>query len=102
MALSFFVGSVCLAFNDSTSRAGASAGTAANASVLVDFVDVAFADSSNGAFVDASAASNTDVSDFVSHFFTFLGLILQYFFCSKAIAKVLTFSNMAKFYNYFW
>ena len=52
---------------DSTGGAGASAGTAANASVLVDFVDVAFADSSDGALIDAGAASNTDVSDFVSH-----------------------------------
>ena len=52
---------------DSTGGAGASAGTAANASVLVNLVDVAFADSSDGALIDAGAASNTDVSDFVSH-----------------------------------
>jgi hypothetical protein len=60
--------SVSLAFHNGAGGASASAGTAANASVLVDFVDVAFADSSNGALVDAGAASNADVSDFVSHF----------------------------------
>ena len=59
---------VDLTFLDSTGGAGASAGAAANASVLVDLVDVAFADSSDGALIDAGAASNTDVSDFVSHF----------------------------------
>ena len=57
-----------LTLDDSTGGAGASAGTAANASVLVNLVDVAFADSSDGALIDAGAASNTDVSDFVSHF----------------------------------
>ena len=69
--------SVCLASDDGAGGAGASAGTAVDASVLVDLVDVAFADSSDGALVDAGAASNTGVSDFVSHFvFVFLGLIL--------------------------
>lgn len=53
---------------DSTGGASASAGTAGDASVLVNLVDVAFADSSDGALIDAGAASNTDVSDFVSHF----------------------------------
>jgi hypothetical protein len=74
--------SICerLTLLDSASGASASAGTAANASILVDLVDVAFADSSDGALIDAGAASNTDVSDFVSHFVSFLGLILQYFF----------------------
>ena len=68
---------VGLAFHNSAGGAGASAGTAANASVLVDLVDVAFADSSDGALIDAGAASNTDVSDFVSHFVCFLGLIID-------------------------
>ncbi len=66
-----------LAFHNSASGASASAGTAANASVLVDLVDVAFADSSNGALVDAGAASNADVSDFVSHFVFVLGLLID-------------------------
>ena len=57
-----------LTLDNSAGGASASAGTAANASILVDLVDVAFADSSDGAFIDAGAASNTDVSDFVSHF----------------------------------
>ena len=72
-----------LAFHNGAGGADASAGAAADASVLVDFVDVAFADSSNGAFVDAGAASNTDVGDFVSHLSLFLGLILQYFLLQK-------------------
>ena len=59
---------VDLTFLDSASGASASAGTAGDASVLVNLVDVAFADSSDGALIDAGAASNTDVSDFVSHF----------------------------------
>ena len=58
----------CSAFDDSTGGASASAGTAGDASVLVNLVDVAFADSSDGALIDAGAASNTDVSNFVSHF----------------------------------
>jgi hypothetical protein len=60
-----------LAFHNGAGGASASAGTAGDASVLVDFVDVAFADSSNGALVDAGAASNADVSDSVSHFVSF-------------------------------
>ena len=94
----FFV-SICerLALDDGASGASAGAGAARNASVLVNLVDVAFADSSNGAFVDAGAASYADVSDFVSHFFfCFLGLIIDQFLCFKASAKVRTFSDMAK------
>ena len=64
---------------DSTGGAGASAGTAANASVLVDLVDVAFADSYDGALIDAGAASNTDVSDFVSHFVCFFRINIAIF-----------------------
>ena len=61
-----------LFLNDSTSGASVSAGAAASALVRVNLVDVAFGDSSDGALVDAGTASNTDVSDFVSHFFNFL------------------------------
>ena len=76
----FFL-SICerLTLLDSASGAGASAGTAANASVLVDLVDVAFADSSDGALIDAGAASNTDVSDFVSHFVSFFRINIAIF-----------------------
>ena len=63
---------VDLTLDDSAGGASASAGTAANASVLVNLVDVAFADSSNGAFAGAGTASNTVVSDFVSHFLLIL------------------------------
>ena len=76
-----------LAFYDSTGRAGASASAAGNASVLVNLVDVAFADSSDGALIDACAASNTDVSDFVSHFVFVLELIIDQFFASKRMQK---------------
>ena len=68
LPFSFTLCEVDLTLLDSTGGASASAGTAANASVLVNLVDVAFADSSDGALIDASTASNTDVSDFVSHF----------------------------------
>ena len=64
---------VCgLVFDDSTSGASVGASTAASALVGVNLVDVALGDSSNGALVDAGTASNTDVSDFVSHFFIIL------------------------------
>ena len=65
---------VCLGLvlNDSTGGASVGAGAAASALVGVNLVDVAFGDSSDGALVDAGTASNTDVSDFVSHFFNFL------------------------------
>lgn len=58
-----------LSLNDSTSGASVNAGTAANAGVGVNLINVAFGDGSDRALVDASTASNTDVSDFVSHFF---------------------------------
>ena len=60
---------VFLVFNDSIVRASASAGTTTHAGVSVDDVDVAFRNSAHRAFVDASAASNAFVSDFVSHCF---------------------------------
>jgi len=60
-----------LVFNDSTGGASVGASAAASALVGVNLVDVAFGDSSDGALVDAGTASNTDVSDFVSHFFNF-------------------------------
>jgi len=76
-----------LAFHNGAGGASASAGTAANASVLVDLVDVAFADSSNGALVDAGAASNADVSDSVSHFFTFFRINIAIFLFLNAVQK---------------
>ena len=56
-----------LVFNDGIVRACASAGTATNARISVDDVDATFGNSANRAFVDAGAASDTFVSDFVSH-----------------------------------
>ena len=56
-----------LVFNDSIVRASASAGAATNALIWVNDVDVSLGDSANRAFVDASAASDTFVCDFVSH-----------------------------------
>ena len=57
-----------LALDDGASGASAGAGAARDASVLVNLVDVALGDSSNGAFVDAGATGNADVGNFVSHF----------------------------------
>ena len=56
-----------LVLNDCFVRASAGASAATNASVRVDDVDVAFRDSAHRAFVNASAASNAGISDFVSH-----------------------------------
>ena len=56
-----------LVFNDCFVRASAGASAATNACVRVDDIDVAFRNSAHRAFVDASAASNAAVCDFVSH-----------------------------------
>jgi hypothetical protein len=66
---------VCLGLvlNDGSGGASVGAGAAAGALIGVNLVDVALGDCSDGALVDAGTASNTDVSDFVSHFFNFLG-----------------------------
>ena len=56
-----------LAFDDSFGGATRCAGTAADAGVRIDVVDFAFADSANGAFGEASAASNALVGNNVSH-----------------------------------
>jgi hypothetical protein len=56
-----------LSLLDGTHRANTCTGTAVGAEVRVDLVDVTGADSSDGAFVDASTASNAVVSNFVSH-----------------------------------
>ena len=57
-----------LGLNDCTSGANVGAGAAAGTFVSVDFVDVAFRDSSDGAFIDTGTASSANISDFVSHF----------------------------------
>ena len=56
-----------LVFNDCFVRASAGASTATNAGVRVDDIDVAFRNGAHWAFVNASAASNAAVCDFVSH-----------------------------------
>ena len=58
-----------LAFDDGAGGASVGAGAAADASILVNLVDVAFGNGSNGAFASAGTASNTSVSDSVSHCF---------------------------------
>ena len=65
---SYLVNNRQLSLDDSAGRACVSAGAAACASIFVNFVDVAFGNCSNGAFANAGAASNANVSDFVSHF----------------------------------
>ena len=57
-----------LVFNDSIVRASASAGAATNALIWVNDVDVSLGDSANRAFVDASAASDAVITNYVSHF----------------------------------
>ena len=56
-----------LVFNDCFVRASAGASAATNAGVRVDDIDVAFRDGAHRAFVNASAACNAAVCDFVSH-----------------------------------
>ena len=60
-----------LVFHDCFVRASASASTATNAGIGIDDIDVAFRDSAHRAFINASAASNAAVCDFVSHSFKF-------------------------------
>ena len=56
-----------LVFNDCFVRASAGASAATNAGVRIDDIDVAFRNGAHRAFVNASAASNAAVCDFVSH-----------------------------------
>ena len=53
---------------DGAGGASISAGAALCALVGVDAVDIALGDCSNGAFVDAGAASNAVFANYVSHF----------------------------------
>ena len=69
-----------LASDDGAGGASVHAGTTVDASILVDLVDVAFADSADGALVDAAAAGNADVSDFVSHFVVCFWINIAIFF----------------------
>jgi hypothetical protein len=63
---------------DGTHRADAGAGTAVDASVRVNLVDVTGGDGSNRAFIDASAASSAVFSDFVSHFYKSLSVLIEF------------------------
>lgn len=65
-----------LARNDSFAGAYFRARTTFDAFVGIDVVDVAFRDSANGAFREASAASDTVVGDYVSHCCKVLEFIL--------------------------
>ncbi len=53
--------------DDSLAGANACAGTAVDANIGVDNIDIAFRDSLNGTFGETSAASNTRVCNYVSH-----------------------------------
>ena len=62
-----YAGNKLFAGDDSLAGAYRSAGTAIDAGVGIDVIDVAFRDSANRTFGEASAASDTVVSDYVSH-----------------------------------
>ena len=81
-----------LSLNDSTSGASTSAGSAADAGVGINLIDVAFGNSSDGALVDAGTASNADVSDFVSHFF-------YCFWINNVLQKYNFFSDIETFFQ---
>lgn len=72
-----------LSFDDSLARAYAGAGTAVDALVGVDDIDIAGRDSLRRAFADATAAGNARISDFVSHFVK--NLLLRCVLCSANI-----------------
>ena len=62
---------------DSFRRASVCASAAFCTHVGVDVIDVTLRDSPNRAFVDASAASNAIVTNYVSHFRLILSLVLN-------------------------
>ena len=70
--VSHFLFAIALSLVDSFRRASISACAAFRAHVGVDMVDVTLRDSPNRAFVDASAASNAIVTNYVSHFRLYL------------------------------
>ena len=55
--------------NDCALRANVGAGSAVNAHIRVDFVDVALGNCSDRAFIDTSSASYAVLCDSVSHKF---------------------------------
>ena len=61
------VGLQALGLFDGAHRADTCAGTAVDARIRIDLVDIAGGDGSDRAFVDAGAASGAIFSDFVSH-----------------------------------
>ena len=56
-----------LVLDDGIVRASTSAGAATNALIGINDVDVSFGNSAHRAFIDAGAASDAFVCDFVSH-----------------------------------
>ena len=62
--------------NDCLARANASASTAVDALISVDYIDIALRDSLYGALTDAGTACYASVSNFVSHSFRVLELLL--------------------------
>ena len=67
-----------LSLLDCSHGADAGASTAVDACVRINFVDVACGDCSNRAFIDASAASSAVLSDFVSHFYKSLSVLIEF------------------------
>ena len=59
-----------VSFLEADSARGASVSASATfcALIRVDYIDVALGDSSYGTFVDASAASDAVITNYVSHF----------------------------------
>jgi hypothetical protein len=58
---------VFLVLNDGIVRASTSAGAATNALIGINDIDATFGNSAHRAFIDASAASDAFVCNFVSH-----------------------------------
>ena len=56
-----------LVFDDGIVRASTGAGAATNALIGINDIDATFRNSAHRAFIDASAASDAFVCDFVSH-----------------------------------
>ena len=87
-----------LVFNDCFVRASAGASAATNAGIRVDDIDVAFRNSAHGAFVNASAASNAAVCDFVSHNVFNLRVCFEFSFsCRKNTTTFIPMRSKSKF-----
>ena len=80
-----------LSFDDSLARANASAGTAVDALIGIDDIDIAGRDRFGRALADAGAAGNAGISDFVSH--CVKNLLLRCVLCPANIGTYLIISK---------